>query len=381
MPLLSLPYFISREVKRMTSFTSNSSSQSKEEDVLQKVIHNQDRARARKRPKKVYNLGLVGLLVILACLEITVFRNVMFYGYSPGFVGQMAELRVSFQHAEAEDIQVGIFGDSMSMDALRPDLIEAAAGLPEGSVFNFSLSGGSAFDIAKTYEQYIDELPQMKQAIVVVNEHQFNDHLMFSDTGQVEDVKFRYFANASDRIAVMNSENYGDLTVGWMLKSYDLRSVWVMMLEKYQTGKLREEIPVYAGGLPAVTYTPPDSKSEAYAKDVADRWFKSYSVDGIRGAYFEKMISDMHERGIEVTLLQLPRTDFFEDVVHSEYPLAKQMYENKLMQLSSQYNMEWVKLSNNELTLEHFRDSNHVNSKGAERVSSSISKWVLGPKD
>ena len=78
----------------------------------------------------------------------------MLLSYSPGSsLGQFAELDRSFKHADAEKITVAIFGDSHSIDALRPEYMAEPAGLTPENIFNFSISGGKAFDIYHTYKK------------------------------------------------------------------------------------------------------------------------------------------------------------------------------------------------------------------------------------
>ncbi len=365
----------------MTSSTSSSNASAildQEVQAAGEELRARGPRRTKRSGKRVYNLGLIGLIVLIISLEMLVFRNVMFYGYSPGCVGRLAELKVCFEQADPEQIEVAIFGDSMSMDALRPDQMEAAAGMEPGSIFNFSISGGSAFDVAKTYEAYIDQLSGLQKVIVVVNEHQFNDHLMYTADGKIEDVKFKFYANLQDRLAVMNWDNYGDMALGWLLKSYDMRSVWVMMLEKYRNGTLREAIPVHSGGLPAVTYAEPDSKTLGYARNVADRWFEDYGVEGIRADYFENMMKDLSDRDVEVFMLQLPRSPLFEQVIREDYANESRLYHQFIEDTARRYGAELQVMSNDALDVDaHFRDSNHVNAKGAEWVSRVVGEQWL----
>ncbi|CAM3460163.1 hypothetical protein [Marinicrinis lubricantis] len=351
----------------MTSFTSNSNG------------HDGLSRKTKSKGKKTLlrsSIGLSGFIVLLILAEVFIFRNLAFYGKSPGFIGQIAEMDASFQAENAEQIQVGIFGDSLGMDALRPDVMASASGMQEGSIYNFSLSGGSAYDIAQIYKQYEDELPNMKQAIVVINEHQFNN------AEAAEDIKFKYFAGISDRLKVMNSDNYGDLLLGWMLKSYDMRTIWTMMWDKYRKGELRDEVPIHNGGLAPVEWSPPKDREPAYAKEVADRWFENYDLEGVRTEAFERMLADMQQRGIEIVLVQLPRSEHFEKESSSIYMKEQNMYLDLMQELADQYGAVLDVLPKDLLTFpDHFRDVNHVNPAGAEIVSNYVSaKWLI-PQD
>lgn len=342
----------------------------------------------RRRSKSWMGLAAFVLLLVLA--ELFIFRNVMLYGLSPGFVGQYAELEASFaaqQHMAVEQeaskgnsfnllegshIKVAIWGDSQSMDALRPELLAAYSEYEPEEIFNFSISGGSAFDIAQMVEQYIDSLPELEQSIVVVNEHQFNE------ARNAEDIKFKFKANLQERLMIMNKHNYGDLLLGWLLKSYDMRSVWTMLIDKWRQDELRDEVPSHPGGLPAVTWSPSDARTQKYAIDTADRWFEDYKLEGPRAAAFEDMLAELQSRDIDTVILQLPRSELFEQAVQTHYPQQKQQHEQLLEAWGRDYGMNYEHIPNDQLKLEDdFRDTNHVNPQGAEWVSRYVAERYL----
>lgn len=330
-----------------------------------------ERHRKRFKPTKFLGRGFILFLVFLIAAEVFVFRNVMVYGYSPGFIGQLAEIAESFDHTDASQIQTAIFGDSTGMDGLRPDLIARDLGRPSETVYNFSLSGGSAYDIAQMYKHYIDRLPNVQDILVVVNEHQLNSYQAEKDD------KFRFFAGLRDRLQVMDLDNFGELLVGWALKSYDMRTVWHMMIEKYRAGKLRDEIPWAEGGLPAVKWSPKTDKTPEHAADVADRWFDHYQLQGVRAAAFEWMIADMRARGHRVIILQLPRTRLFEDAIQQKYAQQQQAFVAKVNEIAAQQGASFHIMSNQGLDAEDFRDTNHISPYGAEQVSHVVvEQWL-----
>ncbi|MEB3102485.1 hypothetical protein [Ferviditalea candida] len=310
-------------------------------------------------------------LTFLVLSEVFVFRNLDVYGYSPGFIGQIAEIDNSFAHADASGIEAAVFGDSEGMDALRPNLLADAAHIRPDTLFNFSLSGGSAYDIAQMYELYKDRLPRLKRAIVEVNEFQLNNEDAASD------IKFKFFAGLRDRLAVMNGKNYGELLLGWALKSYDMRTVWQMMIDKYRNDQLRKEVPLHQGGLPPVTWSPGSDKTRQHAEEVADRWFKGYRVEGVRTQAFEGMIRDMRQRGIEVVMIQLPRSSYFEEVIQTKYAAEQRRYMQKIQSIADRYGATYTVIPQGRLTLADFRDTNHVNPQGAAQISAYVGKrWL-----
>lgn len=317
--------------------------------------------------------GFFGFLVLIVCAEIFIFRNVLFYGHSPGFIGQLGELEASFQKTEQQKIKVGIWGDSQSIDALLPSLLgQYSQKYDAEQMFNFSISGGSAFDIYKTYLQYKDRLPNLEMAIVVVNEHQFNNE------DPANYIMFKYYANLRDRLQVMNKDNYGELLLGWVLKSYDMRSVWQTMFDKYRKGEWEKEVPVHEGGLPPVTWSPSSHRTYDYAVEVAERWFRNYKLEGVRTDAFHKLIQDLSAQGIDTIILQLPRSEYFETAVAERFSEERQAYLDQIASVAETFEVQFEIMSNEGMPIDQFfRDSNHVNANGAAVVSKVIAQKYL----
>ena len=334
-------------------------------------------SRSGKRRLRRISWGFVGFVALYAALEILVFRNPDLYAVEyRSSVGQFAELDQSFRHADARLITTAILGDSQSKDALRPDLLAAASGRDAASIFNFSISGGKAFDIYRTYRRYADQLTGLQEAIIVVNEHQINSHNM------AEDAKFRYYASLRDRLQIVNWDNYGELGLGWVSKAFDMRAVWSKIVTSYFKGTLPKK-PVTEiwkpGGLRAETQIEENGLTVAYAEARADGWFADYDLDGLQTASLAALLGDLQARGVRVTILQIPRSELFEAAVKRLYPAEQQTYFDKVGELAQQYGATYTVMSNAGLSLkEDFRDSNHVNPKGAAIVSREVAERWLG---
>jgi len=331
---------------------------------------------SNSRPlRRRISLGFLGFLVLFAALEVFVFRDLDLYGAEyRSSVGQLAELDYSFRHSQPEGIQTAIFGDSQSKDALRPDLLAATARLDPSSIFNFSVSGGKAFDIYRTYMTYADRLPNLKEAIVVVNEHQFNSYHMENDP------VFRYYAGLRDRIQALNKDNYGELLVGWVSKGFDLRSIWTKVVQSYFKGTLPKPLPSVwkPGGIRAETMLEPNGLTLEYAENTASRWFDHYDLRGLQTDSFEALLRKLHDRGVRIVVLQIPRSSLFEQAVRQKYAAQQQAYFDQIAAIARRYGAEFRVMSNEGLTLkEHFRDTNHVNPRGAQIVSREVAlDWL-----
>lgn len=332
---------------------------------------------SKKKPFRLYSSGFIGFLVLFAAVETFVFRDVYFYGHEyRSFVGQFAELDYSFVHSDPVRVETAIFGDSMSKDALRPDLMAESIGRDPGTIFNFSLSGGKAFEIYHTYRKYADRLPNLKEAIVVVSEHQINSYNMANDP------KFRFYAGLVDRLRIMDRDNYGELLLGWVSKGFDMRSVWSKMVQSYNKGTLpKKSITEVSkpGGLRAETQKEENGLTPEYAKERTDSWFEQYDPHSLQTDAFESLLRDLHARGVQIVILQLPRSDLFEEAVQREYAAQEQEYLDIVTSLAEKYDAEFKIMSNEGLKLEqHFRDTNHVNPKGAEIVSRRVAEeWLV----
>lgn len=329
----------------------------------------------RKRSRQI-PWGLIGVILLIISSEIFVFRNLDFYGKAPNTIGQLAELDHSWQDAKPELVETAIFGDSMGIDGLRPTQLAQAAGVSPDTMFNFSISGGKAYEINKVYDTYRDQMPNLKRAIVVVNEHQLNnDEIAKSEM-------FRYYAGLIDRFKVMNKDNYGELTLGWALKSFDMRSIWTkFILDKYLNPEtrdaIRDVIPAYPHGLEPAASKAKDVTVERARKDV-DRWFANFDLNGLRKDSFEALITDLSKRGVEVIILQLPRSEHFETAIAKSYATEHQAYIDTVQAIATNNNATFEVIPNTELdTEEHFQDNNHLNPAGAEWLARYVAeRWL-----
>ncbi|WP_442602597.1 SGNH/GDSL hydrolase family protein [Paenibacillus sp. KN14-4R] len=354
----------------MDSSTSNSNNRPQgEEGTL--VRSRRDKHR---NPKKKLAWGLIGFIILLVLSEVFVFRNLNFYVPEKKFISQLAELDHSFRAADHNAIDTVIFGDSQSIDGLRPEMLANAAGMKPEQLFNFSLSGGKAFEIYHTYLKYKDQMPNMRRAIVVVNEHQINN----AEPKAEQQPMFRYYAGLQDRLRVMNKDNYGDLLVGYVLKSFDLRTIWAGIVDQAldPKKKLSFEISLHPGGIAPNTVK--GDLSAELAKNNVDRWMQNYDTKGILTDSFESLIRDLRAQGVTVTILRIPRTDRFEQAMQSGYALQQQQFHDTIRTIANRYGAEFEIISNEALQTEQdFRDVNHLNTKGAEWLCQLVaSKWL-----
>jgi hypothetical protein len=315
--------------------------------------------------------GLLIVLLILAIADMYIFRNAYTYdlgtekGARGGIIGQWAQLDRSVKAVDTDQIEYAIFGDSQSLDAFRPDIMADELGLAAEHVFNFSVTGGKPTDIAYTYNHYIDQLPNLRHIILVVNEHQFNN------TDSAQDSKFKFHATLRQRWQAMDGDNYGELLIGWVFRSFGMRAEWQKLVERYRSGELPQSPAPFPGGIQPTTWSPPADKSAAFATTVADRWFKDWQPDGVYTLTFDRLVRDIKDDGIELTIVQIPRTQLFEEEVRSKHAAEQQAYFNHIRSIADASGVEFTVMdaTTTGVTIDSFRDTNHVNAHGAEQIS------------
>jgi len=339
----------------MTLSTSNSSEQT--------------RSLRRRRKPSWWMRGFIWALLFVVLCEAFLFRNPALYGISPAsFIGQIADVEKRLEAQDTEKIKLLVLGDSQSMDALRPPLLAARYGLKPDEVFNLSVSGGKAVDMLHLYERHKDKMPNLQRVIISVNEHQLNS------TTDHADNKFRYHATLWERLQVPHVEEKADLAFGWLLYSYGLREVWTQMWKLYWEGKLPQQPRdkyAYKWGLPPVEGRDAKHFGPNYAAEVAKRWMPEYRLEGAQTQALKRLMGELSEHGVQVTVLQLPRTQAFEHVMKTQYAAEQAAYRQFIDNLAKQHNGRFVIIPPT-LDDSYFRDANHMNKKGAEKITAEL---------
>src|SRR5690606_13359434 len=95
---------------------------------------------------------------------------------------------------------------------------------------------------------------------------------------------------------------------------------------------------------------------------------------------FDWLITDMkQERGLDVVLVQLPRTAWFEAIVACDYAAQLAEYQQRIQVAADEAGgaeFAVVDADTAGMTLEDFRDANHVNASGADKLSRyAANRW------
>jgi hypothetical protein len=327
-------------------------------------------SRGRSRLRRFLRLGWGALFafVILGLLDAFLFRNPAFYdlgnknGARGGFIGQFAHIARAFDLQGGANIEFAIFGDSQGIDALRPDIMAEALGVPASRIFNFSTSGGKPTDSLYLYRTYAERMPNLKRVIYVMNEHQLNN----ADAG--EDTKFKFHATLRQRLVALDRDNYGELLVGWALRSFGLRTEWTNLLERYRAGTWPpEEDAVFPGGIEPTRWSEPKTRTPEYADEVADRWFRGWQPEGVYTEAFGELLAAWRERGLDVVVVQIPRMPAFDAAVAAKHARERDEYVRIVSEAAKAAGAAFEIVPAEEAGLDesHFRDVNHMNPDGA----------------
>lgn len=357
----------------MTSFTSNSDAGSPDK----RKAAGQTLARSHWHVIRRLGWGALVAFVLLGLLDVYVFRDAAFYdlgnknGARGGFIGQFAHIERAFRAAGGDNITYAVFGDSQSIDGLRPDVMAEVLGVPAGRIFNFSTSGGKPTDNLYLYRKYGERMPNLERVIYVVNEHQLNN----ADAG--EDTKFKFHATLAQRLVAMNRDNYGELLAGWALRSFGLRTEWRSLIERYQAGTWPpEEEAMFPGGIEPLRWAASSMRTPEYAAEVADRWFKDWQPRGVYTDALGDLLAAWRERGLDVVVVQIPRMPAFDEAVATTYDKERDAYVRmvKEMATSSGATFELIRAEEAGLDTDSFRDVNHMNPEGADVFSRFAAK-------
>lgn len=330
-----------------------------------------------------FGWGLLCAVILLGLADYYVFRSAYTYdigdkqGARGGFIGQFAHIDRSFRAADPARIEFAVFGDSQSIDGLRPDIMAETLGIEPERIFNFSVSAGKPTDAAYLYRRYIERMPNLKRVIVVVNEHQFNN------ADAASDAKFRFHAGLADRLRALDADNYGELIAGWALRAFGLRTEWQPLVPRYARGELPADPAPYPGGIEPLTWSPPENREPAYAEETADRWFKNWRPEGVYTRAFRRLLAEMRAQGLEIAVVQLPRAASFDAAIERKYGAERDALYREIAAVAAANGAEFAVLAAADLGLSvetHFRDTNHLNPEGARVVSEyAARRWLRSP--
>lgn len=349
----------------MNSFTSSSDVRSPDGHASS----GQTPARSRWYAFRRLGWGALVAFLLLGVLEVQLFRDAAFYdlgnksGARGGFIGQFAHIDRAFRAAGGENIRYAVFGDSQSIDGLRPDVMAEVLGVPASHIFNFSTSGGKPTDNLYLYRKYGGRMPNLERVIYVVNEHQLNN----ADAG--EDTKFKFHATLPQRLKAMNRDNYGELLTGWALRSFGLRTEWRALLDRYRAGTWPpEEEAMFPGGIEPLPWAEPRTRKPEYAAEVAERWFRNWQPEGVYTEALAELLAAWRAAGLDVVVVEIPRMPSFDEAVAAAFGREREEYVNLVTRMATENGAMFEVIRAEEAGLdgtEHFRDVNHMNPDGS----------------
>lgn len=315
--------------------------------------------------------GMIWLFIFLTAFELLVARNLYFYGLAPNSsIGQIFSLLKIFEAQDKEKIHWLVVGDSQSRDGIRPDLVSRELGCDPGSIFNLSINGGKPVDYEYLLQKVIPKLPHLQGVVITVNEHYF-------ERGNVQDdPKFRFLGSLRDKMLVPGPERKADLFLSWAWYSYGMHRQWWEIVKMIVPGsRPSKELIAYQGGLPPLNDTPEEHKTKKYAENLSRSWMLDLRLTGPQVRALERTVNYLDFQDISWVLVHLPKTELMEKTIKEKFPRQEEQFWHFLNNLCARHGKDCYQDFTG-ITEDCFRDVNHMNDKGAEKLAPQIAEII-----
>jgi len=282
----------------------------------------------------------VGVFILLAILEIFVFRTRWFWAAVPrsdvGIYYVMEdELRVS-----ALKPKIVIFGDSRVREAVNPAQLERKLGLKRGEVVNCALTGGTPWDARLLLERNPHLLDSVQLIIYQPSDWQFNHNSLPNN-------RVRRFASLKKRASYKNFTLRTELVVGFFIQTIAAREVTVgniKHLMKILLGKntaCKNDIVDKTNGRIRWRLEEkeigPDSVN---VRKNADWFFKNYEYSQNAEDDLAFIAKKARQRRIHMLLLFLPVRDAYDAYVEENYWEENKEYHQRLLKFAEKSGVE-----------------------------------------
>lgn len=323
--------------------------------------------------------GFFWAVLLLILIDAVLFRTKYLYALAPNSnLGQVFELEERLKQHNPKQVQFVLLGDSHMRDGLRPHVLQEELHLPKGTVFSLALSGGRPIEMYNLYMDHRHEMPRLSHVILNVSDLQLRENF-FSDS------KFRWYATLSDRLRYFGKE-HADLTLGYFLKAFDLRSTWVNIVKQW--GKLGET-PAYALGLPPRSHIEKEEKQKENLERFGRDRMSQLPLDGLQMMYVRKLVEQLSDDGIPFTIVHfpIPETAYLaalgkqDDANGSNasettgLPEGYAVFNRTLEQLAQANNGRFVFVPSMDNAL--FRDKNHLSEEGSRQLIREYGEQIL----
>lgn len=305
--------------------------------------------------------GLAWAIVLLLAVEFGLARQDWFWtkvGVSA--VEEIEQLMI----APAQQPLVVAMGSSRIEYGLAPRVMEASLGLPEGSVLNVAMGGGTAFDALTMYRRNRDKLSQAKLLIVGIDDWYYN-------AGWPVNPRDARFATWSERLEDYESPVREKLLFGWLWHTTELQVVASTFIR--------------ATALPQPLVLEPDGRmikqhDPALTRDnvlpMAEVFYGSYQFQMTRHKQLQKLIDLADEDGLQVLVVQVPLRDEYIDLVQSRWPAEWRRYRETAETLKGATVLLYGKGSAVGMGDADIYDYGHCTAEGAAKFTRLLAKEV-----
>ncbi|ATW24521.1 hypothetical protein [Candidatus Formimonas warabiya] len=318
----------------------------------------------------IFRKSFFWFLIFLMAFEFLIARNLAFYGLAPtSSVGQISSLLKIFDRQDKEKIRWLVLGDSQSRDAIRPTLVARELGQDPGSIFNLSINAGKPTDFEYLLRQVVPRLPNLQGVIITVNEHYF-------DRKDVQyDPKFRFIAGLGDRAAVPGPERKADLVLSWLSYTYGMRLQWWETMKMVFRGETAPDTDAYPGGLAPVSDSTEEHYTVKYAKELSTSWLLDFRLPGPESGALERTLQFLDGQNLSWQMVYLPKTALIDRIIDEKFCRQEQEFFAYVEDLAARHRKKLYRDFPG-LTYDCFRDVNHMNEKGAEKMAPRMGEII-----
>lgn len=273
--------------------------------------------------------------------------------------------------------QVLVMGTSRANGAFLPTVMERELGLRRGEVLNLAIGEQIPFDMLSMYERNRATLSRASLVFLQVDPFQFA-------VRQKGLGRLRKLASWSERMAFSGRTRMG------LVSDYFLQANAALPLVSLYAGSwlLNGRAPQRAGtdryGRLALEAIADDHNERIFNARTYRTWISWFYPDFEYSRLFEqhflRLVKLIKEDGGEVVIIIMPTVSDYPTFVREAIGDGYDRFRSRMLQLAAETNAHcllWDDHRDAGLMFRDFRDWGHLNTPGAEKWSSFISRWIL----
>ncbi|MFN3202877.1 MAG: hypothetical protein ACE366_31080 [Bradymonadia bacterium] len=264
--------------------------------------------------------------------------------------------------------KVLVMGSSRPRDAVAPDVVAQAMGLPAGAVMNVALAQGTPRDALAMYTRHRGRLSGAEVLLLGLDDWQLNAGYPPLDRAM------RAYG-LSERLQGHAMIHQPKLIAGWVWKTYDIRRPLRRMLSSlHQTQN--HDVKLASDGRIVRKSKGPKGPETFDVAASGRRYLKHWQLNTLAIEHVQTLKRMTEEDGVQLLIFEAPLRDRYVDWVEQHRPQAWGEYREALASLSIDGHLE-PRASAFGLMPTDFYDYGHVTPHGAEVFSAQLGRWLL----